>query len=396
MLQLPKLRDDQRVIALHPAKVKVLSCGRRWGKTVLGGRVVMEVLRHHGKVAWVTPTFKNSRPLWRWSVQVTAPAVKAKRMSISKTERTIETTRGGLLALFSGDNIDAIRGEAFHCVVLDEAARLPEDAWTDAIMPTLADYDGDAILISTPKGKNWFWLEWLKGQEMSADYASWQAPTSDNPMPSIRRAFEKVRDRVPEATYRQEWLAEFIEGGTVFRRITEAATAQRQDSAIDGHAYVFGVDWGKHNDWTVITVLDITDKALVHLDRFNQIDYTLQASRLKALAERFQPVSILAESNSMGEPLIDQLRRDGLPVQPFQTTNATKTAAIDGLALAFEQGAIRILPDVTLIGELQAYEMERLPSGALRYSAPGGMHDDTVMALALAWSGVSNTPWLLW
>ena len=69
---------------------------------------------------------------------------------------------------------------------------------------------------------------------------------------------------------------------------------------------------------------------------------------------------------------------------------------IDALAMAFEQGAIRILNDPVLVGELQAYEMERLPSGMLRYSAPEGMHDDTVIALALAWSGVSNTPWLLW
>ena len=358
---------------------------------MLGGRVVMEVLRQHGKVAWVTPTFKNSRPLWRWSVQVTAQAVKARRMTVSKTERTIETTRGGLLALFSGDNIDAIRGEAFNCVVLDEAARLPEDAWTDAIMPTLADYDGDAILISTPKGKNWFWLEWLKGQEMSAEYASWQAPTSDNPMPSIQRAFQKVRDRVPENTFRQEWLAEFIEGGTVFRRIREAATATTHDKARPGHEYIIGVDWAKHADWTVLAVLDITDNALVYLDRFNQIDYTLQRKRLEALHQRFRPHTIMAERNSIGDPAIEELQRAGLPVQPFTTTNASKAQAIDGLALAFEQGALRIPNDPVLIGELQAYEMERLPSGMLRYSAPDGMHDDTVMALAIAWHGATNT-----
>jgi hypothetical protein len=83
-------------------------------------------------------------------------------------------------------------------------------------------------------------------------------------------------------------------------------------------------------------------------------------------------------------------------VQPFQTTNATKTAAIDGLALAFEQDAIRIINDPVLVGELQAYEMERLPSGLLRYSAPEGMHDDCVMSLAIGWTGVVNTPWLLW
>ena len=69
----------------------------------------------------------------------------------------------------------------------------------------------------------------------------------------------------------------------------------------------------------------------------------------------------------------------------YKFTNATKANLIDALALAFERGAIRILPDPVLIGELQAYEAERLPSGLMRYGAPQGMHDDTVMALALAW-----------
>ena len=72
------------------------------------------------------------------------------------------------------------------------------------------------------------------------------------------------------------------------------------------------------------------------------------------------------------------------------TTIATKTVIIETLALAFERGDVRILADPVLIGELQAYEMERLPSGLMRYSAPEGMHDDTVMALALAWAVVAE------
>ena len=69
--------------------------------------------------------------------------------------------------MYSGENIDSIRGEAFHLIVMDEAARLPEDVWTDAIMPTLADFDGDAVLISTPKGKNWFYNEWVAGRKVT-------------------------------------------------------------------------------------------------------------------------------------------------------------------------------------------------------------------------------------
>ena len=70
----------------------------------------------------------------------------------------------------------------------------------------------------------------------------------------------------------------------------------------------------------------------------------------------------------------------------FMTTNASKAHIIDGLALSFEQGEIQILPDPVLLGELQAFTMERLPSGMLRYSAPAGMHDDGVMSLAMGWS----------
>ena len=40
-----------------------------------------------------------------------------------------------------------------------------------------------------------------------------------------------------------------------------------------------------------------------------------------------------------------------------------------------------------LLGELQAYQAEQLPSGLMRYGAPAGQHDDTVMALAWQFAG---------
>jgi hypothetical protein len=63
---------------------------------------------------------------------------------------------------------------------------------------------------------------------------------------------------------------------------------------------------------------------------------------------------------------------------------------IDNLALAFEQEKISIPQDDILISELESYEMERLPGGTFRYSAPPGLHDDTVISLALAWNDISN------
>jgi hypothetical protein len=196
---------------------------------------------------------------------------------------------------------------------------------------------------------------------------------------------------MPERIFMQEVMAEFIEdAGGIFRNIRQAATATEQQAAIPGHQYVFGVDWGKHNDFTVITVIDVTLGAMAAMDRFNQIDYTLQSGRLKAMAAKFNPSSIIAESNAMGEPIIETLQRDGLPVQSFTTTNATKARIIEDLALAFENNTLAILDDPALTGELMAYEASRLPSGLLRYSAPSGIHDDCVMSLALANSGKSS------
>jgi hypothetical protein len=142
-------------------------------------------------------------------------------------------------------------------------------------------------------------------------------------------------------------------------------------------------------------VIDVTAKQAVYMDRFNQIDYTFQVQRLNALAEKFRPYAVIAEQNSVGIPVIEQLIELGLPVSPFNTTNATKKAAIEGLSLAFERGRIQIVNDPVATSELQAYEAERLPSGLFRYNAPEGMHDDTVMALAIGWTAAREDDWII-
>lgn len=384
-MELPRLRADQLSIARHPAKTKILSMGRRWGKTVLGGTVCGNALAQHGRVAWIAPTYKNTRPMWRWLLLATADDVRAKRMAVSRSDRTIETKRGGFLGIFSGDNIDSIRGEAFHLVVVDEAARIPETAWSDAIMPTLADYDGDAILISSPKGKNWFYHEWLKGVEQNAEIASWRAPTNDNPNPNIRRAFELVRDRVPEDTYKQEWLAEFIDAGSVFRNIAACMHAPKTTPEQHvGHMIVAGLDWGKQNDFTSTSIGCVTCKCEVARDRFNKIDYVFQRDRLKVLYKRWKVAKILAEENSIGSPNLEMLQRDGLPVYGFTTTATSKPPLIENMALAFEREEWQFQQDLIWTTELESFErtVSRI-TGRSSYNAPEGSHDDTVIGRAL-------------
>ena len=155
--------------------------------------------------------------------------------------------------------------------------------------------------------------------------------------------------------------------------------------------YVAGVDWGRKQDFTVIVVIDVEAGRVVDIDRFNEIGWSIQRARLATMRDRWQPTVILAEENSIGDPNIEQLQAEGLPVTPFTTTSQSKSEVIQALVLAFERGEIGIPDDPVLVGELEAFEQHRLASGRYTYGAPSGMHDDTVIALALAWWQAQGT-----
>jgi phage terminase large subunit-like protein len=342
-------------------------------------------------VAWIAPTYRNSRPLWRAAEKAVAPV--AHKLTVRRSEREIVFPSGGSLFVYSADNPDAMRGMSFDLVIIDEASRVSEESWTDVIQPTLADRGGRAMLISTPVGRNWFYREWLKGRQHSERIASFQAPSSANPMPTIREAFERARETVSDRTFRQEWLAEFVDdGGGVFRGVRDAVRASRMDVPKPNTTYVAGLDWALSNDYTVLTIIDQATREVVHIDRFTGMDYAVQRNRIAALCERFGVYVIVAESNAMGKPNNDMLRAQNIRVRDFNTSNVSKAAIIEGLAAAFDHRSISIYDDRALIGELEAYEAERLPSGQMRYGAPEGVHDDTVMSLALAWSACGSMP----
>jgi len=314
-------------------------------------------------------------------------------VEVRETDRLIRFPGGGSVQVRSADDPNSLRGEGLDFVVLDECAFMAESAWLEALRPALSDRKGRALFISTPRGRNFFWRLSISSDP---DTVAFSFPTSTNPHIDPAEIAHAKRT-LPERIFLQEFEAQFLDdAGAVFRRVREAATATERHEAEPGKSYVFGVDWARYNDFTVITVIDQDANEMVHMDRFNQIGYSLQLGRLESLYDRFRPTRIIAETNSMGGPLVEELQAKGWPVEGFTTTNASKGAAIEALTLAFENGELQILPDDVLLGELMAFEMDRLPSGVFRYSAPAGLHDDCVMSLAIAWSGVRRRPrWLL-
>jgi phage terminase large subunit-like protein len=371
-------------ILRHPARFKVVACGRRFGKTETG-RILMVERALEGRLCWwIAPTYRLADDVWRGFKAALAGVWRAKHEDM----RRIDLPGGGVIAVRSGHDPDGLRGAGLDLAVLDEAAYLHPAVWSAAIRPALADRRGEALFLSTPRGRNWFWGLWMVGQQAGhAGWMSWRFPTAANPLIDPAE-IEDARALLPERVFREEYLAEFLDdGGRVFRRVDEAVTVEPGGGPQPGERYIFGVDWGRDADFTCIAVLAAESRRLVALERFNALGWTAQRGRLAALAEVWQPAAIWAEANSMGGPNVEALQAEGLPVVPFTTTASSKGPLIEALALALERGELALLRDPALLDELAAYTLERLPSGRYRYGAPPGLHDDTVIALALAWHG---------
>lgn len=389
-VQLPPLHPGQQMVDDCTARFVVLACGRRWGKSRFGVKKAFEKLLQGKRVWWIAPSYPMAMVGWR---ELKRLALQLPFIDVREAERTLKYG-DGFVQVRSADNPNSLRGEGLDYAILDEAAFMDEQAWNEAVRPALADRQGAAVFLSTPKGRNWFWRLFEMGASGSdPDWKSFRAPTVNNPYITPKE-IDDARELLPEKTFRQEFLAEFIhDGAGVFRNVRACVDdSVRQTGPKQFHQYIIGADWGRTEDFTVLTVMDATEKALVYMDRFNQIDYRIQRGRLSALYDLFKPTVIIAEKNSIGEPIIEELLREGLPVLPFVTTSATKQVIIDGLTLAFERKQIKILEDEQLLKELEAFEATRLPSGAIRYECPAGVHDDTVMSLALSWNGANVPP----
>jgi len=376
----------QQMILNRMRRFTVVACGRRFGKTELAKIVLTEKALNGAVTWWMAPTYTMASQVWR---DLKTSLRRVPGLTISESEHRLDFPGGGQIAIRSAHAPDYLRGAGLDFVVLDEAAFMEGRVWHEVVRPMLATTGGGALFLSTPFGRNWFWHLYQRGHNPAAQqWISFHFRTADNPLiPPAELA--EIRASTSDRIWREEYEARFIaDAGQVFRGVLDAATAPHDARPGPGRRVIFGVDWGRDPDYTVIAAIDAHTRQMVALDRFNEIGWALQRGRLQALADHWQPAVIWAEQNSIGSVNIEALQAEGLPVRPFVTTSRSKPPLIEGLALAIERGDLSLLPDDTLLNELSQYALERLPGGGYRYSAPPGSHDDTVMALALAWHGV--------
>lgn len=379
----------QRRIHNSKARFRVVACGRRFGKTLMAiYEVLLFALTHsNSNCAWVAPWFRQSKVVYRLIRKIFAKTGTSIIVRKSDSELRFEFRNGSVLQFFSAENYDALRGDGYHFIVIDEAADALRDPkiWTDAIRPALSDTNGVALIIGTPKGRNLFFQLFNRGDDPEyPEWASFHAVTADNP--HIPKAeLVAAKKELPEDTYQQEYDARFLEESAgVFRRIDGilAGTFDPYYEPELGHQYMLGWDPAKYQDYSVLTLFDLTTSRVVWWDRFNHFDYTYQVERVVAVAAKFNAF-ILMDSTGVGDVIFEQLQLKYSNCDGYVLTNPSKETLIEKLQLGIQDRAFT-MPDIEVaVNELRQFEYRMSPSRNIIYSAPPGAHDDCVISLAL-------------
>jgi len=385
-IDIPPLHSGQREVLrlLDTHRFVVVSAGRRFGKTLLSclWLAMMPGGAIQGRpVAFFAPTYKLLSEVWADVERTLRPIIKKS----NKTEGRIELITKGVIDFWTLEDKDAGRGRKYHRVVLDECAhaRYLRDAWERAISPTLTDFKGRALFISTPNGLNEFHALFQRGwDEQATDWASFHAPSTSNPHIDPAE-IERARTDLPELVYAQEYLAEFVTFGAGLIK----PDYLRDGIAPDGLPVVLGVDLAisekEGADWTAIAALSRdpqTGRVYVReIERFRAGFHDV-IGRIKAAAARWSPVAIAIEQVQYQAAVVQELHRTTrLPVKGIRPDKDKVT---------------RFLP---LLTRYEQRMVDHDPSGVPAWfreellSFPEGAHEDGVDALSLCWAALKYT-----
>jgi phage FluMu gp28-like protein len=366
----------------HPAQKQVLDCdsrfivmmaGRRFGKSLISQTISIDTAVNKKRVAYITPTYQLGKIFFKEIVDLLPLEIYSK----NESDLVINFITGGSIRFFTGERLDNLRGLKFHLAVIDEASFIPnlEDGWLNSIRPTLTDFKGKAIFLSTPRGKNYFYSLYSKAEP---NWKSFKFTTYDNPYIDPQE-IDDARKQLPDVVFEQEYMANPAENaanpfGTQFIRncITPVSSMP---------VVAFGIDLAKSVDWTVIIGLDENGN-VAYFDRF-QMDW----HNTKQNIIRLPKCPILVDSTGVGDPILEDLQREGVMIQGLKFTSTSKQQLMEGLQSAIHQGKIGY-PDGIITQELEIFEYQYGATG-VKYSAPSGYHDDAVISLALAWQNFS-------
>jgi len=380
-----KQREIISEIISDGAKYHVANIGRQFGKSLMGENLVLYWAINNGpcKIMWVSPVYAQANKVHKELYAAIAKSGIVASNNFSSNEISLKT--GSTIIFRSAERYDNIRGETLDYAIIDEAAFIKEEAWTEAIKPTLLVRGKKVLFISTPKGKNWFYdLYQLAQSEDYPNYKAYKGSSYDTPYIDIEE-IEEAKRTLPERVFKQEYLAEFLDGGgevfTNIKDLWDTTMWQRPT----GKTYC-GIDLGRAEDYTVATFMD-HEGNVFDVYRNNATEW---ATMVREILEKIRAYNstVMIEVNSIGDVVFEMLKKEWSDTHPFVTTSKTKNEIIEGLILDCNEKAIKI-PHETAFGplthEMEIFTYEYSPkTRSIRYGHPTGMHDDCVISLAIA------------
>jgi len=314
-----------------------------------------------------------------------------------------EFITNSVLEIKGADKVDSLRGVGWNGVVLEEWAtmRHGRQIWEEILEPILRENKGFAIFIFTPKGRNFASQYYERAKtDKSGDWGAFLLKASQSNL-IAQEELDKAKESMPQRLYNQEFECDFLEdASSVFHDVERCVSGVLTPPTV-GRKYVMGVDLGRTNDFTVLTVMDIGSNNVVAFQRFTQTGWDFQKEKIVLLAKQYNNARIVIDATGFSAgsvvaedlkkmPIVEDLKIVSLSVVPFNFTHNSKKALVEKLIVSIEQGLISFPNIPELVDELRAFTYEVTQTGNVKYTSPEGLHDDCVMSLGLAVYGLGS------
>ena len=373
----PFVTDYQRRILDSPARYTITAAATKVGKTASHIIWLFEQalrLKENQSVWWVAPVYQQAEIAFnRMRSQVTDKGF----FKVNESKLRLTTPMGGIIQFKSAEKPDNLYGDDVYAAVFDEFTRAREEAWF-ALRSTLTKTQGKCKLIGNVKGKkNWGYKMAERARMGEPDYEFHKITAYDGVNAGIL-AFEEVEQAkrdLPPHIFSELYMAEPTEDGSNPFGLTYINQCIEPLSGKPVEWY--GIDLAKYTDWTVIIGLD-ADYKVCHFERF-QMDWAQTEQRIIKVVGS-TPAAI--DSTGVGDPIVENIQRHCPKILGVKFTSVSKQQMMEQLTADVHAASIRF-PEGVIADEMRNFEFEHTQTG-MRYSAPSGLHDDAVVALALA------------
>jgi len=317
---LPRPPQDEILKVLEKTRFVVLVAHRRMGKTVLAVnhlvRMASQCAYRDGSYAYIAPFRNQAKSIaWRYFLNHTS---SIEERQVSESELSITLPNGAKIRLFGADNPDALRGLYFDGIILDEVAQMRPCIWQEILRPTLADRNGWAVFIGTPRGINLFSEMYeLAKREQNGGNNDWAALmykiTDTNVLPPDE--VKKIRSELSDNAFRQEFMCDFqasSDDALIAPELVYEASQRNMPFTRGYDSVVLGVDVARFGSDSTVFMLR-SGLACREPVVLRGADNMLVADRLACFIRSENPSRVCIDSGG-GAGVIDRLRRLGFDV----------------------------------------------------------------------------------